>query len=415
MRKRSALKYDAFKPTFLGFTAQQTTRTARKLQNTWRLYDLASAFSSTLALFIAIMDYEERWNDDRSHTTCRMHEVSEAYRFSILVLSLGALVLATIRHFVKLKWISVVSIAREVYNTRRANFLNFKFAVEIVALSIFPYPYFDKEVYLNQAVNQRLQLISLCYYWSELLFIGMFTRVFMFCRSLVNFSKYLDDTSYAYASDYGIKPNVRFSYRCLIREHPVIVIAVYLILTNLIFTAILRVFERPFQDFSGMNHRYYTSSMWLVGQTIFCMTYGDMYPWTNGGKVVCIICSIIGGFSFSYLVFLIERGLSLTSKERKVFYRVNVAPTAARIIYLSLRYSSAKRHFGTNSSEARTLYGNLMEALEINRRRTEFLRGKTSIADEIVVESQSRQLIAMMQRVERKMSKFKSEMSTVNS
>eukprot|EP00359_Climacostomum_virens_P005633 CAMPEP_0204915246 /NCGR_PEP_ID=MMETSP1397-20131031/13281_1 /ASSEMBLY_ACC=CAM_ASM_000891 /TAXON_ID=49980 /ORGANISM="Climacostomum Climacostomum virens, Strain Stock W-24" /LENGTH=414 /DNA_ID=CAMNT_0052087197 /DNA_START=61 /DNA_END=1302 /DNA_ORIENTATION=- len=411
MRKRSEMRYRNLKQTLLGYTSKKLTSQANTLKTRWRIFDFASTIASTLALFLAIVDYEKRYDNDRTHSTCSMHDISDGYRYVILLLSVVAIVLATIRHVIRVQWVNTVSIAREVYLTRRASLLNYKFLLEVIVLAIFPYPAFDSELHISQAVDASFSLVNLCYYWSEMLFIGMFVRVFFFFRAIVNYSKYLNDTSYAFCKDLDIKPNVRYAYRNLIRERPVIMLLVFLVLANLILAEIMRVFERPMDDFSNFNNKYFLSSLWLVAQTIFSCAYGDIYPWTTGGRGVAIFSSVIGVCVFSYLVFLIERAISLTTKERKVFVKINLVPTAARIVHLSFRYFNAKRQLGVNSPRAQEYFARLMDALDNHRSMTEFLNGKASIADEIVVELQSKELFNMMRRIERKVNRLTLESS----
>jgi hypothetical protein len=406
MRKRSELRRYHLRATLLGRTSSKITTKARDLQTKWRLVDLASALSAMLALLFAIVDYEERWNDDRTHSSCQMTPVTESYRFAILALSLAAIVLASVRHYIRVQWINTVNIARGVYMARRKGLLNLKFFVEVLILGVFPYPALSSELHITQVVDTSLSLVSLCYYWSELLFIVMFCRVFFLFRAIINFSKYFSDTSYAFCKDLEIKPNVRFSYRCLIRESPVVMLAVFLVSANAICTVIMRVFERPMQDLSGFDHKYFISTLWLVSQTIFSVAYGDIYPVTTGGRSVSVLCSIVGVCSFSFLVFLIERAVSLNSKERQVFVKINLVKTAARCVFFAIKYYHAKKHLGANSQKAKELYIKMLEALDANHRRIEFLEGKASIADEIMVETQSKEMMAVMRRIEKRVNRM---------
>lgn len=416
MRKRSEQRHKRLKATLLGHTSKKLTSRAKQLQTRWRLFDIASALTGTLALLFAIVDYEKRWSDDRTHSTCQMTDTTDGYRYVILLLSLIAIVLATARHIVRVDWVNTVSAAREVHLSKRVNFLNFKFLIEVGSLVIFPYPSLNSELHIGQAIDSSLSLVNLCYYWSEMLFIGMFVRVFFLFRAIVNYSKYLSDTSYAYCKDLDIKPNVRFAYRNLIRESPVVMLVIFLVFANLILGIILRVFERPMEDVSGVNHKYYLSSLWLVSQTIFSCAYGDIYPWTTGGRAVSIMSSVIGVAVFSYLVFLIERAISLTAKERKVFSKINLVPSASQVVFLSFRYSSAKSRLGPTHETAKELYRRLMEALDKHSKMLEYMNSKASIADEIMVELESKQLMAMMRRIERKINRLtiESELSHIN-
>lgn len=395
--------------TFMTHSQRKLAREANNLKNKWRLLDIASAVFGLSALCLAIVDYEKRWSDERTHSKCRMTNITDGYRYGILMLTIGAIVFAILRHVTRVQWVNTFSLARDIYMPKHATLISAKFVIELVVLAIFPYPGLESELYIYEALDNSITLSRLCYYWSEMLFIGMFMRVVLCFRALVNYNKYLSDTCYAYCKDIEIKPTVRYAYRNMIRESPFTVVVVILVVATLIVTLIIRVFERPIEDISSLNFKQILSSLWLTTETIFNCAYGDMYPSTTGGRGVSIITSVVGVCLFSYLIFLIEKALSLTPNERKVFVKINLVPTAARVVFVSLRFFSIKKIHGAASPQAKQLYNELLKALDKHSRMIEYLQGKASIADEIGVEVQSKKLMIMVRRIERKVNRLVKE------
>jgi hypothetical protein len=385
-------------------------RRARKLHHRWRLYDLASALVGSLALILAIVDYEHRWDDDRTSRTCRAEETSSGWRIAIAVLSFAAMSFATMRHIVKIQWLDLVNKSRQVRLVKPRAVVKLQFLLELCVFGVFPYPYLESTFHFYEPINKSLELVNVCYYWSEVLFILMFLRVIPLCRAILNFSKYIDDTAYAFCRDLDVKSNARFTFRCLVKDQPLLMLIAFLVPCILILSVVMRVFERPMEAVSQFNHRYYTNTLWLVAQTVFNVSYGDIYPSSTGGRFVSITASVLGVCAFSYIVFIIERTLSLTSKENKAYTKVNKSRAAALVILKSLKYYSVKRKYGADDAEVVMRFYSVTVALSQYRAINESLKSKTSIADEVRREDPNHDLHALLKKIDRKVNKIEAKL-----
>mmetsp|Transcript_12344 Transcript_12344/g.23414 ORF Transcript_12344/g.23414 Transcript_12344/m.23414 type:complete len:427 (+) Transcript_12344:485-1765(+) len=391
---------------------QVLPKKARKLHHSWRLYDLASAIAGSLALIFAVVDYEHRWDDDRTHRTCRQLETHTAWRVAITVLSIAAMSFATMRHLKKSLWLELVKKTRHVKPTNKRNLLKLQFLLEICILAIFPYPYFDATFHIYEPINASFDLINVCYYWSEILFILMFLRAIPLIRALLNFTKYLDDNAFTFCRNNDVKSNARFTFRCLVKDSPLYSITLALIPTILIFSVIVRVFERPMEEVSGFDHRYYTNTLWLVCQTLFNSAYGDIYPISTGGRAVSIISAVLGVCAFSYFVFVIERTLSLTTKENKAYSKINKSRPAAKVILRSLEYHIIKKKYGAQDSEAIKKLNALLAALTNYRSVVENLKRKASIQEEVGGDQNSNHhIFTLLRKIDRKVTNMETQIT----
>jgi hypothetical protein len=383
---------------------------ARKLHHSWRLYDLASALVGSLALILAIVDYEHTWDDDRTSRTCRAKADNSGWRIAITVLSVAAMSFATMRHIVKTQWLNLVNKSRQVRLVKPRSVVKLQFLLELSIFGVFPYPYLDSTFHFYEPINKSLEVVNVCYYWSEVLFILMFVRVIPLFRATLNFSMYLDDTAYAFCRDLDVKSGARFTFRCLVKDQPLLMLLVFLIPMILILSAIMRVFERPMEAISQFNHRYYTNTLWLVAQTVFNTSYGDIYPSSTGGRAVSIIASVLGVCAFSYIVFIIERTLSLTSKENKAYTKINKSRAAALVILKSLQYYSFKAKNGAEDAEVVMRFYSVTVALSHYRSIIESLKSKTSIADEVRREAPNHDLHALLKKIDRKVNQIETKL-----
>lgn len=84
-------------------------------------------------------------------------------------------------------------------------------ALEIIALCIFPYPFYDKFVKLS--VDSTSGNFIVIYYLGDFFFAVMFVRVFFLVRTLDNYSLYTDAFSKQICKSYGFSSGLRFSVR----------------------------------------------------------------------------------------------------------------------------------------------------------------------------------------------------------
>lgn len=82
-----------------------------------------------------------------------------------------------------------------------------------------------------------------------------------------------------------------------------------------VFGYTTRLFERGVtEDFQHMTH-----SMWYCLVTMTTVGYGDYYPRTYVGKILCIICSFWGVFIVSLYIVSLQNMLKFNSTQNKSY------------------------------------------------------------------------------------------------
>ena len=99
------------------------------------------------------------------------------------------------------------------------------------------------------------------------------------------------------------------------KESPWEVLAYSMLITLIMFSYQLRLFERHVQS----SFNYITTSMWNMMITMLTIGYGDVYPKSHMGRLIGIVIAFWGVFYSSLFVVALYNILSFDSTEKKAF------------------------------------------------------------------------------------------------
>jgi hypothetical protein len=185
--------------------------------------------------------------------------------------------------------------------------------------------------------------VPLCYHYSEVLYALMFLRVLFLLRAGFNYTLYQDNHARHCCQLFGVRANLRFSVKCILKKYPLTLILLLVLPSFFVLGIILRVFERPFSHVSGKNFNVIWNSIWCIAITMATIGYGDISPATHFGRLVAILCSFWGAFTFSVLVVALERVINLQKQETRSYKIINSSRTAASVIQALLFYNFLRR------------------------------------------------------------------------
>jgi len=355
-------------------TPVSESKQSRRLYMQWRVAELIASIFSSFGLVSATADYEYGFSSTRSHNNCA-EEPEFIYKWLTLTFTLISAYFLILRHYLKSKWHNKRSQplpgkdSKKSAKKKNKRTFNRNLLLEVLLLSILPYPYLKGGFSLNQPKNLSScgdcnETIELCYTYSEIIYVCMFVRLWFLLRALFNFTPYQDDHARYYCSRTGTKANVRFSIRCMMKTHPFLLIYCFSFPSFFLLGVFLRVFERPFSDVSGQNFASYQNAVWNCAITMSTIGYGDLYPSTVFGRMVAVMCAIMGGFIFSMIVFTFQSLLELGTRQNEAFITIKQTRAAARVISECLCYNLIKRNFGSESSKAKTQMKKIQNRLE---------------------------------------------------
>lgn len=341
---------------------------SRKMLIKWRFAELLSAVFSFFGILSATAEYEFSFSYNRTHSNCEENP-QEVLRILTLLFTGLSVYFLIIRHKTKRDWRNKKTIngAYKSFGNRK-KMLSKRLIVELVILFIFPYPYLKGNLHFEQPNTRESSekwsnLVPLCYNLSEVLYIGSFLRLFFIFRAVFNYTPFQDNHARYYCEKFKTRANFRFSLRAMMKTHPLLLIYVMSICSFLVLGVIIRVFERPYSDVSGMNFESFENSIWNMAITMATVGYGDLYPCTTFGRVFGVIGALWGSFVFSMIVFSFQSMFQLDTQQKQAFLSIKQTRSAARVIIACLHYQVNKKKFGAKSLESEKAFSKILERL----------------------------------------------------
>jgi len=120
------------------------------------------------------------------------------------------------------------------------------FFCEVVLYLIFPYPYWDRIVFMQQLATAGIDYVP--YFVVDLFLVVMFLRIFACVRHTERYHEYTDIYSKKICqSYYGFVPSRLFSTKIEMIENPTRIAVLMFLSSTIILAEILRIFELPWE------------------------------------------------------------------------------------------------------------------------------------------------------------------------
>ena len=309
------------------FDMQTINANLQKLILQWRRYDQIVCFFAILGLLLSIIEYEISFSSNRTLHNCS-HNSNLTLRWFTLISSIAATIFATLRFYVQKELYKIQSEKhyKEHYKHlfQRKSILHSVLWCEYIMIWIFPYPYFEGNVYILQvSADTYHSPFNLCYTYSELFLIIMTLRFYFIIKCVLNNSSYRDIFSSYYCNKFNTRAGFRFTIKSLMAKHEWLLMLTIVIPSVLLLAESLRIFERPYIGISSMNFESFSNALWCLIITMCTIGYGnDFVPQTYGGKTVCLLSTFWGGFSLSWTVLVVTAWLYLSPEEEIVLRKL---------------------------------------------------------------------------------------------
>lgn len=185
---------------------------------------------------------------------------------------------------------------------------------EMLVYFIQPLPFFDCkfEVYqLSGLLTIRL---------NEILTSFMLLRAFICLKLLRHHSKWTNEHSSAVCDLYAAKATELYALKALLIEKPVALLVPLLLLSTLVLSLALRIYERNFEsDSIAQDYSYIWNAMWLVLLTMTTAGFGDFYPKTHPGRFIAALSAYWGIFLFSIIIITLTNFSHLNPAQQRSF------------------------------------------------------------------------------------------------
>lgn len=362
----------------------------------WRFYDICITFCNFLVLLLAIYDYELNFSYPR-----KIKNEYNTVRVLMILLSLVALFCVLKRHYNKHKWRNVSlsdskSIKKYKYGKeknfepdddddffytehsstitgKKRKFFRKGLFLDILINLIIPYPLLDFIKKIVEVDRENNEYIMVEYLFSDFLYILVISRMIYLIRATINYSIFSDHYANTVAKEHGVKCNVRFALKCILKTHHIKIVFIFFLASNIFLGFALRVFERPFWAAKGrLEFEYLTNSLWLVFITMLTIGYGDYVPMTTAGRIILVISGLWGTFIISLVVVCLYGLLDLSNDQFMVFVKIVKSRVAIKFIEDAYSLRKARLNKRKNPEAVTEEYSNLLESfLEFKNMRNE--------------------------------------------
>ena len=161
------------------------------------------------------------------------------------------------------------------------------------------------------------------YFFSDLVIICMFVRIFMIVRHYERYHEFTNLESKAICRRFGFNGGKMFTIKAELKFSQFKVITILFSGSVIILAYVLRIWELPFEQ-NVINSKTkpfrnnltdYGSAIWLTVITMTTVGYGDIFPHTVGGQLTAIVIAIWGTFCISLLIMITGEVFEFTDTE----------------------------------------------------------------------------------------------------
>ena len=146
----------------------------------------------------------------------------------------------------------------------------------------------------------------------------MLGRLYIFLRLFDHYTFWTGERAIRVCKINGFLPDSKFAIKAYLKYKSLIVLALSLGFSILIFGFALRTFERPFPvdpSIRSLQFDQIMNSFWCIVVTMATIGYGDIYPITFCGRMVAIVACVWGIFILSLFVVSLNNITQLSKEE----------------------------------------------------------------------------------------------------
>lgn len=342
---------------------------SQSLFQQWRSCETAHALTAIIGIVLATLHYEYNYSPNRNSTNCLQSDLdTQLYLIANVLTTFISLWFLVMRHLLKSEWEKsimeeekflklVITLTKKMTYVPKKGLELFKSSrlIEIIILLIIPIPYIDWHIYIPLRYNY--QTIWTCYTYNEIAYFFMFSRFMFLIRALANYTPYENYIARRYCQQNRVSPNLRFSFKCMLKRSPIFRTVTFLAIPSLFMLAqMLRIFERPLDEITGKDFQNPLNALWLIFASMSSAGYGDFFPISFFGRTAVVFAYIIAAFSLSIIIVRFGRSVSLNDKQHQAFVSILITTTAARAIQAGFKYFISKRKRGRGHPESLQLY-----------------------------------------------------------
>jgi hypothetical protein len=300
------------------------------IQKKLRFYDLISVIFSLLSIFTEFLasyyylDVQLERHDNLVSVKVGYHKKKriEIIR-AITSLFTIILIILIIIHYHTEKMLKIfrqnLDITTSLYETGQLPY----FFLEIIIILIHTPPFLNGiTVSLTTFDSNKAYDIDIILFINVIVLV----RIYITLKYYFRYSKWGDERTNRICKESNVSHGFIFILKAELAEHPYFHLLILLICVIGIFGFSLRNCEMPFiQDIESekvMDWRNLWNCVWCVITTIMTIGYGDFVPKTLIGRILTIICLILGTISFGILLVFQISNLKMSQQELQAYKEI---------------------------------------------------------------------------------------------
>jgi hypothetical protein len=165
-------------------------------------------------------------------------------------------------------------------------------------------------------IEFKQQQQEIFYHYNDFLTVIMACKFVYLLRAVLGLSTYDSDRGTRVARMFGAEPGNVLVLKCMMRDSPFKIVTLMFLGGVSFFGYIIMIAEGPISRVdTTMDYTSYINACWGTVATMTTVGYGDMFPRTNFGRVIMIICSMYGVIVVSLMVVTVTNFLAMTTME----------------------------------------------------------------------------------------------------
>ncbi|OMJ76449.1 hypothetical protein SteCoe_24192 [Stentor coeruleus] len=143
-----------------------------------------------------------------------------------------------------------------------------------------------------------------------LTFVSMI-KLYVVVRLFGHYTEYTQEKAEIICSKHAVSANAFFALKCYIKNSPFIGIGSFFFTMSIFSSLAMKLCEEPDRliddEYTGSTLSAFWDDMWVIFYTTTTIGYGNIYPFTHLGRVICILACILGNMYLGMLVVSINR------------------------------------------------------------------------------------------------------------
>ncbi|CDW76554.1 small-conductance calcium-activated potassium channel protein [Stylonychia lemnae] len=288
--------------------AIKDVRLSNQYYNKIIISEYSAVFFSTFGMCLSVLLFEMKDNKDIS-------EVQNMVLSYNVFCTIGCILSIYMRYDLYLLWNKSRGLLTEydtLWNTGNWQSLGCELFIVIIA----PYPFLYDIKY--EEYNPQFSTY-ITYDVNDLLLTFSFLRIYILARFTMVKTQFMNPRSLRVCLMNGCQADVFFAVKSIMKQRPYTVLGISMIISTVIFSYQLKIFEAPMSEISGQNFQSFINCMWCVMVTMGTIGYGDIYPKTVMGRIIGMIVCFWGVFIVSIFVVTLNNMLTFSANEEKAY------------------------------------------------------------------------------------------------